>query len=82
MARSAGQPAVSEIVERSTRRVADALAALQPAEAAASQLTEVALHGYVAFAEAVLDRARAAGIARPEIRRILGRMLVAVVGAE
>lgn len=46
-----------------------------------SPLTDVALHGYVAYAEAVLDRARVAGIPRPDVLRLLAQTLAAVLAA-
>ena len=47
----------------------------------ASPLTELALHGYVAYAEAVLDGARVAGVPRSDVRRLLAETLRAVVAA-
>ncbi len=47
-----------------------------------SRQTELALHGYVEYAEAVLDRARVAGVPRPQVVGLLARMLRAAVAAE
>ncbi len=47
-----------------------------------SPLTELALYGYVAYAEAVLDGARVAGIPRSDVRRLLAQTLRAIVAAE
>ncbi len=47
-----------------------------------SPQTELALHGYVEYAEAVLDRARVAGVPRPQVLGLLARMLRAAVAAE
>lgn len=43
--------------------------------------TELALHGYVAYAEAVLDRARVVGAPRAEVLGLLSQTLRAVVAA-
>jgi AcrR family transcriptional regulator len=82
MARATGQPAVTERVERSTREVASTLAAVQRPGEELTPVADVALDGYVAFAEAVLDGARAAGISREQTRRLLAQVLEAVMSVE
>jgi AcrR family transcriptional regulator len=80
MARATALPPVSSIIDRSTQIAVDAL--LLRADAPASPVLDVALRGYVAFAEAALDGARAARLPRPEIRRLLERMFRAVLAAQ
>jgi AcrR family transcriptional regulator len=82
LARGAGQPEVSQIVERSTRQVADALAALTSPGSEPSPPALLALHGYVPFAETVLDGARASGVSREATRRVLAHVLAAVTSTE
>lgn len=47
-----------------------------------SPLTDVALHGYVAYAEAVLDQARVVGVGRADLVRLLAQALRAVVAPD
>jgi AcrR family transcriptional regulator len=82
LARAASSPAVTGIIQRSTEAVVRTLAETSPNASELSALRSVALHGYVAFAEAVLDSARAAGLARSDIRRLLSQTLRAVLAAE
>ncbi|HEY1523771.1 MAG TPA: helix-turn-helix domain-containing protein [Solirubrobacteraceae bacterium] len=62
-----------------TAAAVDALRDFTGAEA--TPLSDLALHGYVAYAEAVLDGARTAGIPRSDVRGLLARTLRAVVAA-
>ena len=73
-----GLPALTRLAE-ATAAAVDALRDFAGVEA--SPLTDVALHGYVAYAETVLDRARVAGISRPDVLRVLTQTLAAVVAA-
>jgi AcrR family transcriptional regulator len=82
LARAASWPSVSSVIQRSTEMVVTTLAAAGSLGDQPSPVTIVALHGYVAFAEAVLDSARAAGLARSDIRRLLGQGLRAVLAAD
>jgi AcrR family transcriptional regulator len=82
MARAAGQSAVGEVVERSTRQVADTLAALRRPGDELPPAATVALEGYVAFAEAVLEGARTSALSRAETRRVLAQVLTAVASTE
>jgi AcrR family transcriptional regulator len=82
MARASGHPAVSEVVEHSTRAVADTLAAVRRPGDELSPAAKLALQGYVAFAEAVLEGARTSGLSRADTRRLLTQVLTAVAGTE
>jgi AcrR family transcriptional regulator len=73
-------PTLGSRVEATALAAIDALREFTGVEP--SPLAELALYGYVAYAEAVLDRARVAGIPRSEVARSLARTLRAVVGAE
>jgi AcrR family transcriptional regulator len=81
LARGAGGAAAGTIVERSTREVVGTLLALHGLAEDPTPLTELALRGYVAYAEAVLDGARGAGIARADIQRMLAQALRAIVAS-
>jgi AcrR family transcriptional regulator len=72
-------PAYSERLEATARTTTEALRDFTGIER--STQTELALSGYVAYAEAVLDGARVARVGRDDIRRLLGRTLRAVVTA-
>jgi AcrR family transcriptional regulator len=82
MARANGHSAISEVVERSTHEIADTLAAVRRPGEEPSPVATLALQGYVAFAEAVLDGARTSGLSRAETRRLLAQVLTAVAGTE
>jgi len=82
LARAAATPAVTSVIDRSTHEVVRMLLGARAPGEDASALTELALYGYVAYAEAVLDGARVAGIPRSDVRRLLAQTLRAIVAAE
>jgi AcrR family transcriptional regulator len=75
-----GLPALAGRLEATARTAIDALRDFTGVEP--SLQTELALSGYVAYAEAVLDGARVAGVPRQDIRSLLTRTLRAVAAAE
>lgn len=82
LARGAGHPAATQVVELSTHRIVDAIAAaIRPGEPF-SATANLALRGYVAFAEDVLDGARLAGLSRAHTRRVLAQALAAIASIE
>lgn len=82
LARAAATPAVTSVIDRSTDEVVGMLLRARAPGDDPSPLTMIALHGYVAYAEAVLDSARAAGLPRSDVHRLLAQTLQAVVAAE
>lgn len=81
LARGVGLPAVTELLEHSTRVLAVALAGVPPAPGEPRGLAEAARHGFVAFAESALDIARTSDLPRAEIRRLLDHVLGAALSA-
>ncbi|MFL5822570.1 MAG: TetR/AcrR family transcriptional regulator [Solirubrobacteraceae bacterium] len=80
LARATADPEIRDIVEDVVDGAVRALADQAGIESP-SVLTQVALRGYVAFAESLLDEARAAGIPRQDVVRVLGGTLAAIVPA-
>ena len=77
LARTAPDPGIRAAAEHVADAVltglGDGLGIREP-----SPLTNLALRGYLAFAESVLDDARVAGVPRPEVVRLLGDALAAI----
>jgi AcrR family transcriptional regulator len=73
-------PTLTGQVEATTRGAIDALRDFTGLEE--SPQAELLLAGYLAYAETVLDGARAAGLPRDDVRRLLAQTLRAVVAAQ
>ena len=73
-------PALAGLLEETDRAAIQAIRDFTGVESSA--LTDVALHGYVACAEAVLDRGRIAGLPRGCLLPLLAQTLRAVVASD
>lgn len=73
-------PSLAGLLEETDRAATEALRDFTGVEPSA--LTDVALHGYVAYAEAVLDRGRIAGLPRARLLQLLAQTLRAVVAGD
>jgi AcrR family transcriptional regulator len=81
MARASGLSGPAGAVDHSTRQVVRRLSEAGPLHGGLTPVAELALQGYVSFAEAVLDGARAVRLPRAQIRKLLGDTLQALLGA-
>jgi AcrR family transcriptional regulator len=79
--RAAIEPELREAVERFLNGVVSGIARNQLGTPDPPPLARVALHGYLAFGETVLDGAREANLPRPQVMRVLTDALVATVQA-
>lgn len=79
--RSATAPELRSAVDRFDTRAIAAIATNQFGTSDPPPMARLALKGYVAFAETVLDEAVAAGVPRPEVMRLLADTLAATISA-
>jgi len=80
-ARAAGQPEIDEIVDSYTESVISSIALNHLGRSKPPALVHVALTGFVAFAEAVLDEARITKAPRKRVMKLLSDTLVATIQA-
>jgi AcrR family transcriptional regulator len=78
-ARAAGQPEIDEIVAEYIEGVISSISLNHLGTAKPPALVHVALTGFVAFAEAVLDEARITKASRKRVMRLLSDTLVATI---
>jgi AcrR family transcriptional regulator len=80
-ARAATEPELREVVARFVQVVISSVSQNHLGTPEPPPLVHLALAGYVAFAETVLDEARATGAPREQVMRVLSETLVATVAA-
>ena len=80
-ARAAGQPEIEEIVAQYTESVISSISRNHLGRSKPSALVHVALTGFVAFAEAVLDETRITKAPRKRVMKLLSDTLVATIQA-
>jgi len=81
LARGSSDPGLLETVDRFVGLVVSSIALNHLGTEDPQPLARLALRGYLAFFEAALDDARAAGIAPEQVLPVLGGTLVAALGA-
>ncbi len=81
MAGGEPDPGVRAAIARTTQKRLEAIQGAHRFTMAQEPAAETSLRGYLGFTEAALDRARAVGLPRPELVRLLDQMLVATLDA-
>lgn len=80
-ARAADQPEVDELVQRYGELVVASISRNHLGTERPPRLVHLALSGYVAFAEAVLDQARVTRVPRVQVMRLLSDTLVSTIAS-
>ena len=81
MAAAETDPALRAATARTAAALVESLAITPAGAASPTPMADAAMHGYVGFTEAALDRGRALGLPRAELVELLDAMLVAALDA-
>jgi AcrR family transcriptional regulator len=81
MAAGETDPEIRATVARAAEERVETLCSGHTLSAERGPVAEASLRGYLGFTEAALDRARAVGLPRAEVMRLLDRMLAAALDA-
>jgi AcrR family transcriptional regulator len=79
LGRAANEPELLKIIERFEQVVIEGVALNNFGTAEAPPLARLAIKGFIAFAETVLDEARATGIPREQVVQVLAQTLAATL---
>jgi AcrR family transcriptional regulator len=79
--RASAAPEIRDLVERFDELAVSGIAQNQLGTSNPPALARLALRGYVAFAETVLDQARTARVSQEQVMRLLGETLTATISA-